>query len=77
MKLFSLGTTATQTAQTPFATGWNAVAVNQSASPITITQCDTLAGTYTSYATVPANGMAELVGLPAFLKASAAINCIE
>lgn len=78
MKLIVLGTTAVALDETPFASGWNAVAVNFTDAAIAVTGSDTAVGTYTAVATVPAAGMIEITNLPKFIKAaSASVYIIE
>lgn len=67
-----VGTTAVPTSATPFAAGFNCVAVNFTAASIALTGCDTLAGTYTALVTVPTIGMISVPALPKFIKAAAA-----
>lgn len=71
-KLLVVGTTAVECAETPFAEGFNAVAVNFTAGAINLTGSDTETGTYTAVATVPTTGMVEVPALPKWIKASAA-----
>lgn len=71
-KLLTVGTTAVECGETPFAEGFNCVAVNFSAAAINLTGSDAEAGTYTAVATVPAGGMIEIAALPKWIKASAA-----
>lgn len=71
-KLLVVGTTAVDCSKTPFAEGFNAVAVNFTAAAIALTGCDTAGGTYTSLVTVPTIGMIEIPALPRFIKAAAA-----
>jgi len=71
-KLLVVGTTAVECADTPFAEGFNAVAVNFTAGAINLTGSDTETGTYTAVATVPTIGMIEVTALPKWIKASAA-----
>lgn len=70
-KLLVVGTTAVQCAKTPFAEGFNAVALNFTGAAINLTGSDTQTGTYTAVATVPTIGAVECV-LPKWIKASAA-----
>ena len=71
MKLFTLGTAAVETGETPFATGFNCVAANFTAADIDITGSDDNS-TFTALVTVPAGGMIEIDALPRYIKASAA-----
>lgn len=70
-KLLVVGTTPIECAKTPFAEGFNAVALNFTAGAINLTGSDTQGGTYTAVATVPTIGGIEVV-LPRWIKASAA-----
>lgn len=70
-KLIVLGTTAVATDKTPFAAGFNCVAVNFTGAAIAVTGSDD-GTTYTALATVPTAGMIEIPALPKFIKAAAA-----
>lgn len=71
MNLLTLSATASQLKDTPFLPGFNAIAVNLSASSVTIQGSDD-GTTYTTLATVPATSMAAIDALPAYVKLSAA-----
>ncbi|TMN18474.1 hypothetical protein [Pseudoxanthomonas sp. X-1] len=72
MNLVTLTTTGQQLGRSPFLTGGDAIAINLSASSATIQGADTLSGTYTTLATVPATTMMLVTNLPKFVKLSAA-----
>lgn len=71
-KLLTVGTTAVACDETPFAEGFNAVALNFTAADIDLTGSDTSDGTFTVVATVPTIGCVEITALPKYIKASAA-----
>lgn len=71
-KLLTVGTTAVECGETPFAEGFNCVAANFTATAINLTGSDTSGGTYSALVTVPAGGMIEIDALPKWVKASAA-----
>ena len=72
MNSLAIGTAAVATSKTPFATGFNCVAVNFTAAAIVLSGSDTSGGTYTAIVTVPAGGMIDVPNLTPFVKAASA-----
>jgi hypothetical protein len=70
-KLIVVGTTGVKLDDTPFAPGFNAVAVNFTGAAIALTGSDD-GTTYTALVTVPTIGMIEIPALPKYIKAAAA-----
>ena len=59
---------------TPFLPGRNAVALNPTAGALILQKCDTVDGTYVTFANVPAAGSVEVTTLPPFIKVSTVGN---
>lgn len=77
MKLNVISTTGVRLNATPFAAGFNAVAVNFTAGAIALTGSDDNI-TYTALVTAPAGGMVEIPSLPKWIKAaSGSVYIIE
>lgn len=72
MNTIPIGTSAVATDKTPFATGFNCVAMNFTAAAIVLSGSDTSGGTYTALVTVPAGGAIDVPSLPPFVKAASA-----
>lgn len=76
MKSMIVTNTATdlQAGASPFLPGRNAVAMNPTIGALILQKADTLAGAYTTLATVPAESSIEIPTLPPFIKVSTVAN---